>query len=202
MRIESRYVRIRYAIFGRSRLAVIAPHAGRIEPVTGELAEAIAGDEHRKYRFDGHDRSDNGRLHITSTRFAEDRLERVLRGAHAVVSIHGCRGLEQTVTYLGGRNRSLGSRLQHELRAAGFDVESAHPPLAGRHPDNLTNRAEAGGVQLEISRAQRNALKRSHHDGTAKTLTGCGCPYCRYVGAIRSAAGGYLDDLDSVYLRR
>ncbi len=196
MRIESRHIRIRYATVGRSRLAVIAPHAGRIEPVTGELAEAIAGEEHRKYRFDGRDRCDNARLHITSTRFVEYRLAGVLSGAYAVVTIHGCRGLERQVTYLGGRNHALRARLHMELGEAGFDIERAHPPMAGRHPDNLTNRAEAGGVQLEISRAQRNALKHHHHDGSGQARSGCDCPFCRYVAAVRSAVRGYLGEMD------
>lgn len=202
MCIESRHVRIRYASVGRSRLAVIAPHAGRIEPVTGELAEAIAGGDHRTYRFDGRDRADNARLHITSTRFEESRLDTVLRGAYAIVTIHGCRGLERPVTHIGGRNRSLRARLQASLHEAGFAVEPALPPLAGRHPGNLTNRAEAGGVQLEISRAERNLMRQMHHDGTGQIRPGCDCPFCRYVDAVRIAARNYLSEAEKSQGRR
>ena len=55
---------------GASGFAVIAPHGGRIEHGTSQIADAIAGDEHSFYAFEGlkdlsHD------LHISSNRFDE-----------------------------------------------------------------------------------------------------------------------------------
>jgi phage replication-related protein YjqB (UPF0714/DUF867 family) len=190
MRVEAPHITIRAAVSQRSDIAVIAPHAGRIEPLTGELAEAIAGGEHRFYCFSGRAGQNNTRLHVTSTRFSEPLLTRVLLGASVALSVHGCRQPQAPVTQLGGNNVRLRNRLERSLRLAGFAVERAEPPLAGRHPHNLVNRTLQGGVQLELSRSQRQELGRAYrHDGTHED--GCACSFCCYVAAIRDVLAAY-----------
>ena len=50
-----------------SFLCVVAPHAGKIEFQTGELAHEIANDQHSCYVFEGKMAKDNHTdLHITS----------------------------------------------------------------------------------------------------------------------------------------
>lgn len=64
-----------------SKIAVIAPHGGGIEPGTTEIAEAIAGDRYSFYTLEGKKEEGNKRLHIASERFDEDmacRLTSVL----------------------------------------------------------------------------------------------------------------------------
>ncbi len=190
MRAEAPFVTIRYDLSQRSDIAVIAPHAGLIEPFTGELAEAIAGREHRFYCFAGRANQDNRRLHITSTHFSEPALTRVLLGASVAVTIHGCRQPLAPVTHLGGNNVRLRNRLDRALRHAGFEVDRAQPPLAGRHPHNLVNRTIQGGVQLEISRVQRRELGEAYRR-VDQHEPDCSCCFCRYVAAVRSALDAY-----------
>ena len=190
MLVETPHVTIRYDVLQRSDIAVIAPHAGLIEPFTGELAEAIAGREHRFYCFSGSGGQNNRRLHVTSTHFSEPLLTRVLLGASVALTVHGCRQPLAPVTHLGGNNVRLRNRLERSLLRAGFQVDRAQPPLAGRHPHNLVNRTLQGGVQLEISRVQRRELGDAYRR-ECNHETSCSCRFCRYVAAVRSALAAY-----------
>ena len=191
MKVEAPYVKIHWRASDRSRLAVIAPHAGRIEPATGELARAIAGDNHRVYCFSGRAGTDNFRLHVTSTRFAEPYLDKVLRDVVAIVAVHGCRHPRESITLVGGTNEVLRRNLATALTGSGFNADRAVAPMAGLHPRNVTNRALAGGVQLEISRNQRDELLRERSGASGDHDFGCTCGFCRYVRAIRSALQVY-----------
>jgi len=52
-----------------SAVAVIAPHGGKIEPRTSEIARAIAGEDFNLYLFEGIKKRGNyAALHITSRR--------------------------------------------------------------------------------------------------------------------------------------
>jgi phage replication-related protein YjqB (UPF0714/DUF867 family) len=186
MLVEAPFVSIRYDLSQRSDIAVIAPHAGKIEPLTGELAEAIAGRDHRFYCFSGRAHQDNRRLHVTSTHFSEPLLTRVLLGASVALTVHGCRQPQAPVTHLGGNNVRLRNRLERSLLRAGFQVDRAQPPLAGRHPHNLVNRTVHGGVQLEISRNERQELGEAFRS-VADHDAGCICRFCCYVAAVRGA---------------
>lgn len=191
MSVESAHVNIRSYVMNRSDVAIIAPHAGRIEPVTGEVAVAIAGQDHRLYCFSGRDRADNRRLHVTSTRFSEPNLAAVLRGAFAVISVHGCRLPQRPITQIGGANTNLRLRLMKSLAESGFEVRPASAPLAGKHPRNVTNRTPAGGAQLEISWAQRKELRLERSRCSGEHDDRCECGFCRYVNAIRSGVDEY-----------
>jgi phage replication-related protein YjqB (UPF0714/DUF867 family) len=56
-----------------SAVAVIAPHGGKIESGTSEIATAVAGDDFNLYCFQGLKPRHNTSLHITSGRFDEPR---------------------------------------------------------------------------------------------------------------------------------
>jgi phage replication-related protein YjqB (UPF0714/DUF867 family) len=175
---ERDFVAIDNWVADRSRIAVLAPHAGQIEPLTGELARAVAGSDHRCYVFAGNAPADNVRLHVTSTRFDEPALRTVLHGARTALSIHGVAGDEDAITLIGGVNRILVDAITKSLEAAGFAVMAAPHGLAGIDPRNVVNRVPEGGVQLEITRRQREDLRRGF---LRKLRFDC------YVGAIRSA---------------
>lgn len=159
MAVEGAHISILAATHGRSRVAILAPHAGRIEPMTGEIALAIAGREHRVYCFLGQAPARNSRLHVTSTRFDEASLREVLRGSTTVLTVHGAAGCGRAVTYIGGRNASMAQRMGARLAAAGFHVEEPPPRLAGQSLRNIVNWTSSGGVQLELSWELRQRFK-------------------------------------------
>jgi len=73
-----------------SRVAVVAPHGGRIEPRTSEIARAIAADEFNLYLFEGIRSSKNyTALHLTSHFFDEPECLVLIAQSPFVVAIHG-----------------------------------------------------------------------------------------------------------------
>ncbi len=179
---ERENVAIENQIAGRDRVAVLAPHAGNIEPLTGEIARAIASRDHRLYKFEGKAPDGNGRLHISSTRFDEPRLRSVLNGSRTAVAIHGTAGDEEALTLIGGVNRTLANMIRQRLERAGFAVMDAPQHLAGMDPRNLVNRVPEGGVQLELTRRLREDLR----SGLLRKGR-----FDRYVQAVRDALVEY-----------
>lgn len=168
-------------------LAVMAPHGGGIEPGTVDIADAVAGEEHSFYAFKGIKPTGNRVLHLASNRFDEPRGRAIARNARIVLSIHGCKGAEETV-FVGGRNEPLIDRIRNRLNAAGFHaVIPRTPGLQGQDPENLCNQCRSGqGVQLELSRGLRDALfpglsRRSRRNKTPL--------FDRFITALRTALG-------------
>lgn len=144
---------------GTSGTVIMAPHGGRIEPGTAEIADAIAGGNHGCYAFKGIRPEHNRPLHLPSTRFDEPHAVELIRNCHCVVTIHGCRG-EGKEIHVGGRDTSLMARVSRRLSLCGFKTSRARTDgLKGLHPNNLCNRGSRGkGVQLEISGPLRRDL--------------------------------------------
>ena len=138
--------------------AVIAPHGGKIEPGTSEIATAIAGKSYSLYSFEGlRPRSQD--LHITSTNFDEPRCLRFIATHDFVVSVHGLRGEHEAVD-LGGLDIGLRDAACQKLKDAGFIAKvvtkGSHAALSER---NICNRGQRRiGVQLELTRGLRNAV--------------------------------------------
>lgn len=145
---------------GETDVAHIAIHGGRIEPATTELADhAAESGGHAFATFEGTKPTGNSVLHITSTRFDEPKTVGIVDDSDYTVSWHGAAG-DDPVTYVGGLDADLRDAVRDELRAEGFDAPGTVPDkFAGESPDNIANRNARGtGVQLEITRAQRDAL--------------------------------------------
>jgi phage replication-related protein YjqB (UPF0714/DUF867 family) len=144
---------------GNSGILVAAPHGGGIEPGTGDMADAVAGQQHAFYCFKGIKKQGNRVLHITSNRFDEPLAMSMVAEANWILTIHGCRG-DEPVVWVGGRNRPQGDRIINDLQAAGVPaLRCDRPGLRGLHADNLCNRGrDLAGVQLEISLGLRNRL--------------------------------------------
>jgi phage replication-related protein YjqB (UPF0714/DUF867 family) len=142
-----------------SGIAIMAPHGGRIESGTVDIADAIADNEYTFYAFQGIKMAGNRALHITSSRFDEPTGVKISENTEIVVTIHGCRERNETV-YVGGRHLNLKERLIERLTAAGFQTElSKNPGLRGMSLQNLCNRCRSGrGIQIEISRGLRERL--------------------------------------------
>lgn len=144
---------------GISGILVMAAHGGGIEPGTTEIADAVAGDEHSFYSFEGLKRRENLSLHITSRRFDEPVGVRMAKDSETILAIHGCRA-EERVVYIGGRDKILREKVRNALENADFSVQE-HPRFPGKSPLNICNRSRSGqGVQLEITMSLRRLMFR------------------------------------------
>src|SRR5450631_3015701 len=122
----------------RSGVAVLAPHGGRIEGRTSEIARLIAGDEHGLYLFEGlRTTGDNfDCLHLASRQFDEPRALDLISRCDTVVAVHGYQAHGPDVL-LGG---------------FGFSCLTDGHRFPGRDPLNICNRGRSGaGLQLELS---------------------------------------------------
>jgi phage replication-related protein YjqB (UPF0714/DUF867 family) len=137
------------------RLAVVAPHAGGIEPGTSEISRLIAGEELPLYLFEGTKSTGNRDLHITSTRFDEPRCMSMLTSIDVVLAMHGERTPNLEAVFIGGLHEPLKTALRTSLSRAGFDVR-VHDHLQGKDEDNICNRGRLKqGVQLELTERLR-----------------------------------------------
>jgi len=143
-----------------SRITIIAPHGGKIEPGTSDIAKKIAADRFNYYCFEGIKTEKNGRLHITSHNFDEPMAVNIISRSQIVVSIHACTGTEMFV-FLGGLDEVLKEVIAKNLESRGIIVPKGHGKFKGLNPDNICNRsANKKGVQLEITRGLRDDLKK------------------------------------------
>lgn len=159
---EGRDYRITMQQVHGARAVIVAPHAGKIEPRTGDIAQAIAGPEHSLYLFEGTMKDDNWELlHITSHNFDEPRCLDLVRDHEVVLTIHGCGNLDGApdAVYVGGLDDAGKERAAEALRRAWFDARIKGHRFQGKEPNNICNRGSTGmGIQLEISRALRNFM--------------------------------------------
>jgi phage replication-related protein YjqB (UPF0714/DUF867 family) len=139
-----------------SAVSIIAPHGGRIEFATCEIARSIAGDDYSYYCFEGLEPAGNTKLHITSTHFDEPEGVALVQASDYVLAIHGW-GADERLIYLGGLDETLKRHLGTRLDAAGFRTESTgRMHLQAMSPRNICNRGRRGkGAQLEISASLR-----------------------------------------------
>ncbi len=152
----------------RSQVAVLAPHGGRIEGRTSEVARLIAGDDYRLYLFEGlRTTGDNfDCLHIASHRFDEPRALNLISRCDTVVAVHGYAAPGPHVL-LGGLNERLKRRLAQALAKIGLSCLTDGHRFPGRDPRNICNRGRSGeGVQIELSEAFRK-----HGDLAALAVT-------------------------------
>ena len=160
-----------------SDVLILAPHGGKIEPGTSEIAEAIAAGSYSVYRFEGCQGSGNfTELHITSENFDEPQALEAVRRSRFVVVVHGYRDTERAFVMVGGSDEELRSAIERSLGDAGFQIEPPQAGLTGRSPENICNRGQGGhGCQLEISRLLRDHLRESDSE------------MARFAAAVRNA---------------
>jgi phage replication-related protein YjqB (UPF0714/DUF867 family) len=140
---------------------VIAPHGGKIEVGTSEIARAIAEDCYSLYCFEGLRRRPHRDLHITSTKFDEPQCQHLIATCDFVVSVHGLSGTHKVVE-VGGLDFGLRDAIGRELSDAGFTTKIVTEGLhAAVSNNNICNRGQRRmGVQLELTRGLRDALLR------------------------------------------
>ena len=184
---ERRHVSIVNAIAGRSTVAVVAPRAGRIAPLTGELARAIAGRSHRLYCrvADNPPTAARGRRESGQAPVALDDpiLRTVLAGTRTVVAIADSASDEDAMTVIRGSNRDLVLRLWTALTEVGFAAMMAPACEADRDPAQLFNRSSGGGVELALTRRLRRDLEKGF---VRRPLFDC------YVGAVQRVLAAEL----------
>ena len=145
-----------------SRILVMAPHGGWIEPFTAELARAVAGNDLSFYAFQGLKDRGNKKLHLTSHLFDEPLALRAASSALWVLAIHGERSPDRSFVMVGGLWDSLRERLVETFAEAGISVEGPRRGLGGVNPRNICNRGQAGaGAQLELSEGLRRVLRKN-----------------------------------------
>jgi phage replication-related protein YjqB (UPF0714/DUF867 family) len=143
-----------------SRVTIIAPHGGKIEPRTSDLARRIAGENYNFFCFEGIKEKDNARLHITSHRFDEPGALKLVSKSELVVAVHACTGTAGLV-HIGGLNKKLGRMIARALQDRDIGVSNDHPRFQGSNPANICNRGATGiGVQLEVTRDLRDDLNK------------------------------------------
>jgi phage replication-related protein YjqB (UPF0714/DUF867 family) len=168
-----------------SKVAIMAPHGGGIEPGTIDIADTVAGSDHTFYAFKGIKKTGNKILHITSNRYDEPIGLKISKNTFIVISIHGCRDKKEMV-FIGGKYQKLKEKIMVALRAAGFSaVISEVPGLRGISPENICNRCKNGkGVQLEISRGLREKM---FDDLNRRSLRKKTETFYKFVNTIRDA---------------
>lgn len=145
-----------------SPITIIAPHGGKIEPKTSEIAAGIARDQFNYYCFEGMKPANNRWLHITSHNFDEPQALELLARSQTVVAVHACTD-EKAVVYPGGRDEELMAAIVTEFKTVGISVANRNFKYPGVNPNNICNRGVSGrGAQLEISRGLRDDLDSVH----------------------------------------
>lgn len=153
-----------------SSVAVIAPHGGKIEFGTTEIAKGIAGTEYNYYSFVGKKSNNNRDLHIASTNFDEPIGVNLVKDAEKVIAIHGRVGTDESVE-VGGLGREFREGIKEELEKAGFIIKNPQHNLKGESINNICNRGKTNsGVQIEISRGLRERLLASDEKFETFTL--------------------------------
>jgi phage replication-related protein YjqB (UPF0714/DUF867 family) len=166
---------------GTSGVVVVAPHGGKIEPGTMEIADAVAGVAHSFYAFEGRRSRPSWHLHVTSNNFDEPRALAIVTRHERVLTVHGCKGNHEAV-YLGGLDQDLMEEMGNAFGRHGFWAgPSPSPTLQGKGRRNICNRGSTGrGVQLEITRGLREQMFKDLRRRKLPTVT-----FDAFVGILR-----------------
>jgi len=141
------------------KVLIIAPHGGKIEYYTSQIAQWIADKDFAYYSFEGIKDGDNRKLHITSHNFDEPTVLQALQKAKTVLTIHGQKNSTDEFLMIGGLDSTFGTELRDLLQHHGFFVKESEQGYRGERTTNICNRGCTGrGVQLEISFALRKRL--------------------------------------------
>ncbi len=136
-----------------SSIAVIAPHGGRIEQYTSDIARGVADGDFNLYSFEGIRQSRNySALHLTSHRFDEPRCLELISKCDHVVAIHGCGGDDQKVL-IGGLDGPLKLAIKEAMHGIGVDVQSED------HPFPVENSKSVPNVPAKVSLWSQSACR-------------------------------------------
>lgn len=146
-----------------SKVAVFAIHGGDIETATARVARRVAGKDFNLYLFNGWHGRGNSDLHITAVNFDDPWAVRLATSSLLGISIHAQADRGAWVC-VGGRNSAAAALVARRLEDAGFPAESPCARLPGTSGKNIANRAEAGGVQLELTLRLLGRLEKNEEE--------------------------------------
>jgi phage replication-related protein YjqB (UPF0714/DUF867 family) len=132
-------------------ITIMSPHGGFIDIGTSAIAAAIAGRDMNLYDFQGLQAINGIDLHVTSTRFRDEKLMMLIENSDLGVGVHNMGRMETDAIWLGGLNESLKASARKHLLKKGFAVETSMPRYRGEHPKNICNLPRYHGIQLELS---------------------------------------------------
>lgn len=135
----------------RSCVTIIAPHGGFIDAGTSAIARAVAGRNYNLYDFQGLRQENAAELHVTSTRFRDPNLTKLLKRSQTALAVHWMGSCHESTIWLGGLNKRLKEKTLACLQKAEFSVNPNSPRYRGESLSNIVNFPPAHGVQLEIS---------------------------------------------------
>ncbi|MBB6510903.1 phage replication-related protein YjqB (UPF0714/DUF867 family) [Rhizobium soli] len=103
---------------------ILAPHGGKIEIRTAEIAEATAAHDYSCYLFEAKLPKNNRKeMHVASELYDVPEALTAVTSAEVVVALHGRRdGGDTEKTWIGGLNQELSKRIGDTLNSGGFPV--------------------------------------------------------------------------------
>ncbi|MFK8069069.1 MAG: poly-gamma-glutamate hydrolase family protein [Gammaproteobacteria bacterium] len=139
-----------------SDIVIIAPHGGKIERRTSDIARAIAGDDFNLYLFEGiRSELNYETLHLTSHLFDEPECLSLIKNKKTIVAIHGCNAKsedEYGCVFLGGQDLQLKGKIADSLQKQNIKLKVDNHRFPGQHPENICNRGLTGkGIQIELT---------------------------------------------------
>jgi phage replication-related protein YjqB (UPF0714/DUF867 family) len=134
-----------------AKVAILAPHGGRLENHTDTIAEDIAGADFSLYCFRSRLGRGQANLHITSHNFDDPDCVSLVGKHPWAVALHGCSESGERV-FIGGRDQRLIDEVAQSLLQVGIRVDVSGHSYPGKHPNNICNRtASNAGVQIEMT---------------------------------------------------
>jgi phage replication-related protein YjqB (UPF0714/DUF867 family) len=192
----------RIELFDRQcEATVIAPHGGFIEAGTSAIAAALAKKSFNLFDFQAlipdHGSSVH-MMHVTSTRFRDAALTRLLKSSSFALSVHAMEDEDHAEIWLGGLNAPFKQLVYSNLREAHFKVNLDSPRYRGESENNVVNLPSLKGVQIEIS----HKLRKQMFDGRIYFATDreCSSPTPRFysfVRVVRRAMNTYLSQISA-----
>jgi phage replication-related protein YjqB (UPF0714/DUF867 family) len=180
-----------------SIVTVIAPHGGFIDEGSSAIARAVASGNFNLFDFQGLHKQESFRLHVTSHRFEDPALTRLIDRSIFALSIHGMADESKPLEiWLGGLNHELKQLICDALLSEGFAVNASPPRFRGEHARNVVNLPKKHGVQIELPYSLRKAMFR----GSRMFFRNGRCPkttelFDKFVRAVRKAASDYEHQL-------
>lgn len=138
-----------------SPISILAPHGGKTEPGTFELAKKIAGQDLNLYGLEATPHS----IHLTAAKFDEPRALALTAKSKDCLALHQflARSAQSPEVCVGGGNTDLARKTNDLLIRQGFTTEFPCVILPGTSKKNIVNRCANQGVQLEFRADSMNA---------------------------------------------
>ncbi len=159
-----------------SHVSIIAIHGGAIERFTSEIVRNIANDDFNYYIFEGIKPTNNRELHISSFSFDEPTAIDLVTSSDICISIHGFKEDNLKMVYTDSyKNNSLLEKINKNLMNTGMldqdEITTFEELIKTSHNNrgykkicagaaNIFNKSKKTGVQIEISTALRDYLKK------------------------------------------